>query len=78
MQWDDERPRWAQICDHLVAKIEAGELRPGDRLPGIHAIMQTYGVANSTAQKVLRGMRARGYARTTVGQGTYVTLPPET
>lgn len=73
IDWDPNRPRWEQIVDLLVARIDAGELLPGDRLPGIHDLMQTYGVANSTAQKVLRGLRDRGYAHTVMGMGTYVS-----
>lgn len=34
-----------QIADDLRARIESGELVPGDRLPGEPSLVKTYGVA---------------------------------
>lgn len=69
---DRRKPLWPQIYEDIKGQIERGELAPGDRVPGIHAIMTTYGVTNSTAQKALRALKADGLVETWSGSGTFV------
>lgn len=73
---DRRKPLWPQIYEDIKGQIERGELAPGDRVPGIHTIMQTYGVTNSTAQKVLKALKADGWAEAWSGSGTYVVEHP--
>jgi DNA-binding transcriptional regulator YhcF (GntR family) len=62
---------WRQIAAIYRSKIESGELRSGDRLPSIRSIAQEYGVAMTTAQKVIEHLRDEGLA-TTSPMGTFV------
>ena len=64
-------PPWRQIYAVYRGKIESGELRPGERLPSIKSLSQEYGVAMSTAQKVIEQLRKDGLAVTSV-MGTFV------
>lgn len=59
-------PPWQQIYELLRDQIEAGELAPGDAVPSIVTIHQTYGVALTTARKALRKL---------VEDGLVVTSP---
>lgn len=70
---DRRLPLWPQIYEDLRGQIERGELAPGDRVPGIHAIMTTYQVTNSTAQKVIKALKRDGLVETWSGSGTYVS-----
>ena len=64
-------PPWRQILAIYRGKIESGQLKSGDRLPSIRGISQEYGVAMSTAQKVIEALRDEGLAETSV-MGTFV------
>jgi GntR family transcriptional regulator len=61
-----------QIADDLRARIESGELRPGDRLPGEPSLVKTYGVAKMTANQALKILVTEGRAVARPGSGTYV------
>jgi DNA-binding GntR family transcriptional regulator len=63
---------YRQIAAILRGRIEAGEYAPGQRLPGIHDLMQEYGVAHLTANKALRVLVAEGLAELSPGRGFYV------
>jgi DNA-binding GntR family transcriptional regulator len=65
---------WRQIAQVYRARIESGELAPGDRLPSIASISQEYGVAMTTAQKVIVALRDEGLVITSP-MGTFVTDP---
>jgi DNA-binding GntR family transcriptional regulator len=72
MDWQEGVPRWVQIADDLERRIRGGEFRPGDRVPSVLKIMETYNVASATAQKSLAGLRDRGLTRTDPGIGSTV------
>jgi DNA-binding GntR family transcriptional regulator len=71
----DQRPAmppYQQIAADLRARIESGELAPGDMLPSITRLSQEYGVAKGTAVKALNVLRSEGLTRTVAGWGTFV------
>jgi GntR family transcriptional regulator len=49
----------------------AGEYAPGQRLPSITDLMQTFGVAHLTANKALRLLADDGLAELSPGRGYY-------
>lgn len=63
------------IASEIRARIEAGELRPGERVPSIRAIAQRWGVAVATATKVIATLREEGLVEARVGSGTVVSSP---
>ena len=63
---------YRQISAILRGQIERGEYAPGQRLPGIHDLMGTYGVAALTARKALGVLVADGLAELSPGRGFYV------
>ena len=65
-------PPSRQIAGWLRGDIEAGRYAPGQRLPSIADLVQTYGVARDTAAKALRILVTEGLAETSQGMGTYV------
>ncbi|WP_327048189.1 TetR/AcrR family transcriptional regulator C-terminal domain-containing protein [Microbispora sp. NBC_01189] len=64
--------RYQEIAAELRRRIEAGELRPGDRVPSTREIVGRWGVAMATATKVLTELRREGLVRAVPGVGTVV------
>ncbi|NRF69214.1 PLP-dependent aminotransferase family protein [Aquincola sp. S2] len=64
--------RYHAIVDELAARIHSGELRPGDRLPTIRALMQSHGVALATASRAMGELAAAGLVVGETGRGTFV------
>lgn len=71
----DGLPPYQRIAAQIIARIESGELQPGDHVPSVSKIMETEGVSRATAARVPGVLRAEGYAIATPGVGTIVTKP---
>jgi len=69
---DSPVPPYRQVAAILRSRIESGELAPGRRLPSIADLVQTYGIARTTAAKALRVLIDDGLAEVSPGMGTYV------
>jgi AcrR family transcriptional regulator len=69
-------PPYRRIADDLRGRIEAGEFRPGDRLPSARAITREWAVAIATATKALAVLRDEGLTVPRPGVGTVVAVRP--
>jgi GntR family transcriptional regulator len=65
-------PPWLQVTALLRARITSGELAPGAQVPSIVTLAQEYGIAKTTARKVLAALRDEGLIVTTPGWGSFV------
>lgn len=63
---------YRRMATHLEARIAAGELKPGTRLPGERDLADEYGVSLSTARRAVKELRDRGRVVTLPAKGTYV------
>jgi GntR family transcriptional regulator len=71
----DEGPlryMYVRVADHLAARIEAGELAGGSRLPSNRDLADTYGVTVGTIRQALEELRRRGMVDTLPAKGTFV------
>jgi DNA-binding transcriptional regulator YhcF (GntR family) len=66
-------PPYRRIVAELRARILAGDLRPGERMPSIRQIAQRWGVAVATATRVMATLRDEGLVETKVGAGAVVS-----
>ena len=75
---DPSRPVyvWQQVADHIVRRIESGELRPGARLEGERELAEQLGVAIGSVRRAIKELRERGLLVTLPAKGTYVAKPP--
>lgn len=71
-------PPYAQIAEALRRKIEAGDLRPGDRVPSVRNLAAEYGVSAVTADKALSALRSEGLLVGSPGVGSTVAEPTTT
>jgi GntR family transcriptional regulator len=63
---------YARVADHVAARIKAGELAAGARLPAERDLAAEYGVALGTARRAVEELRARGLVVTLPAKGTFV------
>jgi GntR family transcriptional regulator len=63
---------YVRLADHIEARIRAGELSLGRRLPPEREQAAEYGVAYMTVRRAMKELRERGLIKTVVGRGTYV------
>ncbi|WP_420157920.1 GntR family transcriptional regulator [Nocardiopsis sp. CNT-189] len=71
---DPEGPQliYVAVADHIAARIRAGELSPGMRLPPERELAEEYGVAYMTVRRASKELRERGLIVTVHGKGTFV------
>ena len=74
----DRQPsaRYEHVAEALRTSIRTGQLKPGDALPGEHAIAAQHAVARGTARLALAELEREGLIRTETGRGRFVA--PET
>lgn len=65
-------PPYLQIAGSIRDRILAGELKDGDKIPSVRAIMRDWGVAQATASKVHQALQSEGLVRGVPGIGTVV------
>lgn len=66
---------YVAVADHIAARIAAGELVPGARLPAERDLAVEYGVAYLTVRRAAGVLRERGLIVTVHGKGTFVADP---
>jgi DNA-binding GntR family transcriptional regulator len=72
VDYHSEQPPYRQVAAIIAAQIERGDLGPGDPVPSVTRLMQEYGIARTTAGKVLRYLRDEGLVVISPGWGTFV------
>ncbi len=62
-----------RICDTVIARIESGALREGDRLPSEEQLAASLRASVGTVQKALQQLAHRGLIVRQHGRGTFVS-----
>jgi len=60
----------------LIAQIDSGALRPGDRLPTEAQLSARHGVSRSVVREAVQRIKSRGLLHSRQGSGVYVASPP--
>jgi GntR family histidine utilization transcriptional repressor len=67
-----EKPRYQQLKEQIIAEISSGKLRPRDRVPSENELVGSAGVSRMTANRALRELTDEGYVQRIAGVGTFV------
>ena len=67
------KPRYQQLKDVIIDRIATGELRPHDRVPSEHELVEAMNVSRMTANRALRELHDEGYVERIAGRGTFVS-----
>ena len=77
MNTDDPTiPRYQQLKAHILDSIQAGRLRPRDRVPSEQELVRHFGVSRMTANRALRELASDGVVVRQSGVGTFVAESP--
>ena len=69
----DRQPRYLQIKQHLLDKIQSGEFASHHQIPPEEQLAEQFGVSRMTANKAIRDLVQEGYLVRQAGLGTFVT-----
>ena len=79
MTWSIEHgaptPPYEQLRRQLLARVESGELAPGDRLPPVRTLAADLGIAPNTVARTYKELEADGVLVTAGRRGTVVAAP---
>ena len=67
-----ELPPHRQIAAWLLARMDSGELRPGQTIDSEKDLMDAFGVARTTVRRAIAYLRETGAVRSVAGRGSYV------
>lgn len=70
------RMNYRGIADDLTRRINAGEWKPGERIPTTDAVASEYDVSETTAYRALSLMADRGVVYGEPGRGRFVAEQP--
>jgi GntR family transcriptional regulator len=76
VDYDSPIPPHRQVAEFIRARIRSGELQAGNRVPGVTGMMQEFGIARTTAGKVLALLREKGLITVTPGWVSFVSQNP--
>lgn len=72
----DATPLYRQIANQVRAQIDAGILRPGDKLPSTRQLMAEHEVSETVIRFAMVELKALGYVYGQPGRGVYVSQRP--
>ena len=73
---DLEVPAAGQVVDFVRRQIDAGRLKPGDRLPAERDLAEEIGVSRPSLRSGLRTLQAIGVIQSRQGAGTFISDGP--
>jgi DNA-binding GntR family transcriptional regulator len=68
----DATPPYLRVAGILREQIESGQLLPGEQVPSMAQLSETYGISRGTSRRVLVTLRDEGLITITPGWGSFV------
>jgi DNA-binding GntR family transcriptional regulator len=75
---DKKIPRYLEIAQDIIDKIQDGTLRHGEQIMTESQLCEIYNVSRMTVNKALSSLVSKGYITRTAGKGTFVLEPKVT
>jgi len=75
IEFAPDEPRWRQVARIIRQRIDDGTYPPRTRVPSVVELLEEFGIATSTGQKVHRALRTEGLIYTEPGMGSFVAEP---
>ena len=68
----EKTPKFLQIVNGIIAQIETGVFKPGDRLPSINETSEEYYLARATVEKAYRNLLRSGHVTSLYRKGFFI------
>lgn len=72
-----QRPLLLRIVDAIRARIDSGELAPGDKLPTTRALQKEFDASIQTVQRAISVLKSEGVVEAISTKGVFVRSPRE-
>ncbi len=72
---DETIPRYQQVQNHILDRIDSGIWAVDQRVPSEHELVAELGVSRMTVNRAVRELTSQGRLRRVQGLGTFVTDP---
>ncbi len=72
---ESESPKYLQIKQYIVRKINQGEFKPHDQIPTEFMLSEKFSVSRITSNRAIRELEMEGYIYRTRGKGSFVASP---
>lgn len=69
------RKLYQEVLNRLLARIESGEIEPGDALPSERELMEAYGVGRPAIREALQSLERWGLVTITHGERARLVVP---
>lgn len=69
------RKLYQEVLDRLMARIDSGEIAPGDQLPSERDLMAFYGVGRVAVREALQELARSGIVEISHGERARVVVP---
>jgi len=67
--------KWQKLAEHIRSQIEAGELKPGMKLPSTAWLKAEHNVSDSVIRYAMHVLRVEGLVESVHGVGVFVAEP---
>lgn len=74
---EHRKTKHRRVFEHILADIESGRLKDGDRLPSEAELVKRFGASRPTVARALHDLQNMGLLERKVGSGTYVNITPK-
>jgi GntR family transcriptional regulator, arabinose operon transcriptional repressor len=68
------QPKHEQLRDYLEKQMVAGNLKPGQKIPSEHDLVESLGLARTTIRQAMASLENEGLIRRVQGKGTFVEI----
>lgn len=75
LQRSSPLPLYQQLARLLARRIETGEWKPGDLIPGDHELQDVYRLSRTTVRQAVQDLERAGLVTRHRGRGTFVAEP---
>lgn len=65
-------PKYRQLVDAILLKIDAGQLQKGDKIPSLNSLCESGNMSRDTAMMALNELKTRGVLMSHPGKGYFV------
>ena len=75
LQRSSPLPLYHQLKQLLADRIQRGEWKPGDLVPGEHELQDTFHLSRTTVRQAMQELEREGFVTRHRGRGTFVAQP---